>query len=165
MSYETISAEQIEGLEDLITEILNRKIAQMPLGAEDMEQLKKSPAGTVIRLEERVNALDKKIDEIRAQMVTKAEFAIMSNRIDGIESRIDGIESRMATKQDLERMATKKEQNVIAQEVKVLNIRLEEYGKRLAFFQTVNLQFFRSAFCYDVRYPGEIIFAINNTML
>ena len=115
MSNEAISAEQIEGLEELINEILNRKITQLPSGFEDMEQLKKSPAGTIIRLEERVNDLDEKIDEIRTQMVTKAEFAITSsrienridnieNRIDSIEGRIDNIESKMATKQDLERI-------------------------------------------------------------
>ena len=51
MSYEIISAEQIEGLEELITKILNRKIAQTPPDVEDMEQLKKSPAGTIIRME------------------------------------------------------------------------------------------------------------------
>ncbi|MFQ6039741.1 MAG: hypothetical protein ACE5PV_02695 [Candidatus Poribacteria bacterium] len=115
MSNEAISAEKIEGLEELIDEILNRKITQIPSGVEDMEQLKKSPAGTIIRLEERVNALDEKIDEIRTQMVTKAEFAITSsriesridsieNRIGNIESRIGDIESKMATKQDLERI-------------------------------------------------------------
>lgn len=152
MSDETISAEQIEGLEELITKILDSKIAQIPLGAEDIEQLNKSPAGTIIRLEEHVNALDEKNDEIRVQMVTKAEFAAMNSRLDDMvtkaelaamesrfkaefaitNSRIDDIESKMATKQDLEHMATKEEQNVIAQEVKALGVRLEEYGKRLS---------------------------------
>lgn len=104
MSNEVISAEQIQGLEELIAEILNRKIAQVSSNAEDIEQLKKSPAGTIIRLEEHINAIDEKIAgirtqmaEIRTQMVTKAEFAIMN-------SRIDRIESKMATKQDLERI-------------------------------------------------------------
>jgi chromosome segregation ATPase len=121
MSNEVISADRVEGLEELINEILNKKITKIPSDVGDMEQLKKSPAGTIIRLEEQVNALDEKIDEIRTQMVTKAEFAIMSGRIDGIESRIDGIESRidsiedridgienkMATKQDLERIESR----------------------------------------------------------
>ncbi|MBC8236495.1 hypothetical protein H8E77_43670 [bacterium] len=104
MSNEVISAEQIQGLEELIAEFLNRKIAQVSSNAEDIEQLKKSPAGTIIRLEEHINAIDEKIAgirtqmaEIRTQMVTKAEFAIMN-------SRIDRIESKMATKQDLERI-------------------------------------------------------------
>ncbi|HIE30232.1 TPA: hypothetical protein EYP66_23465 [Candidatus Poribacteria bacterium] len=151
MSNEAISAEKIEGLEELINEILNRKITQLSSSVEDMEQLKKSPAGTIIRLEERVNALDEKIDEIRTQMVTKAEFAVMSNRIDSIESRIDSIEGKMATKQDLEhmatkqdleRMATKEELYALAQEVKGLSVRIEEQGKRLSFFQTVTYSFF-----------------------
>jgi len=125
MSDETISAEQIEGLEELITGILNRKIAQIPPGIEDMEQLKKSPAGTIIRLEEHVNVLDEKIDEIRTQMVTREELAITNSRLDNIENK----------------MATKEELNVLVQEVKALGIRLEEHGKRLAFFQTITYSF------------------------
>lgn len=141
MSGETISAEQIEGLEELITEILNRKITQIPSEVEDIEKLKKSPAGTIIRLEEHVSAMDEKIDEIRTQM--KAEFTAMGGRIDKIESQ-------MATKQDLEHMATKEELNVLAQEVKALNIRLEEHGKRLALFQTVTYSFLGAIFAMMV---------------
>jgi tetrahydromethanopterin S-methyltransferase subunit G len=158
MSNETISAEQIEGLEELITKIVGSKIAQVSSEVEDIEQLKKSPAGTIIRLEERVNALDEKIDEIRVQMVTRAEFAAMVSRLDNIESRlddmvtktefdavksrIDNIESKMATKQDLERMATKEEQSDLAQEVKALSVRMEEFDKRLTFFQIVTYSAF-----------------------
>jgi tetrahydromethanopterin S-methyltransferase subunit G len=158
MSEETISAEQIEGLEELITKIVGSKIAQVSSEVEDIEQLKKSPAGTIIRLEERVNALDEKIDEIRVQMVTRAEFAAMVSRLDNIESRlddmvtktefdavksrIDNIESKMATKQDLERMATKEEQSDLAQEVKALSVRMEEFDKRLTFFQIVTYSAF-----------------------
>jgi hypothetical protein len=141
MSGETISAEQIDGLEELITEILNRKITQIPSEVEDIEKLKKSPAGTIIRLEEHVSAMDEKIDEIRTQM--KAEFTAMSGRIDKIESQ-------MATKQDLEHMATKEELNVLAQEVKALNIRLEEHGKRLALFQTITYSFLGAIFAMMV---------------
>jgi len=135
MSNETISAEQIEGLEELITKIVGSKIAQVSSEVGDIEQLKKSPAGTIIRLEERVNALDEKIDEIRVQMVTRTEFAAMS-------SRIDNIESKMATKQDLERMATKEEQSALAQEVRALSVRMEEFDKRLTFFQIVTYSAF-----------------------
>ena len=179
MSDETISAEQIEGLEELITKILDSKIAHIPLETEDIEQLKKSPAGTIIRLEEHINALDEKIDEIRAQMVTKAEFAAMESRLNDtatktefavMENRLDNIESKMATKQDLERMATKEEQNVITQElkdlsvrmatkeelnviareVKALSVRMEEYDKRLTFFQIVTYSFFGALFAMMV---------------
>jgi len=114
MSNEVISAEQIEGLEELIVDILNRKISQVSSNAEDIEQLKKSPAGTIIRLEEHVNAIDEKIDNI---------------------------ESKMVTKQDLERLATKEELYALVQEVKALTIRIEEQGKRLSFFQTVTYGF------------------------
>jgi len=92
MSNEVISAEQIEGLEELIAEILNRKIAQVSSNVKDIEQLKKSPAGTIIRLEEHVNAIDEKIDEsrtqiaeIRTQMVTKSEFAISTIFVTGAQ--------------------------------------------------------------------------------
>ena len=47
----------------------------------------------------------------------------------------------MATNQDLEHIAPKEEQDVIAQQVNALNIRLEEYGKRPAFFQTFTYSF------------------------
>lgn len=60
----TIKADQIEGLPDLIRqqvrEVLREEVRSAP---EDMDQLRRSPAGTMIRLEEQVKALDEKVDQ------------------------------------------------------------------------------------------------------
>src|SRR3990167_8760763 len=65
----TIKADQIEGLPDLIRaqvrEVLREEVKSAP---EDMDQLRRSPAGTVIRLEEQVKSVDSKVDLLRSEM-------------------------------------------------------------------------------------------------
>ena len=58
----------------------------------------------------------------------------MATKFDNIENRFDSIESHMATKNQLAQFATKEE---IKGFINTLDIRIEEQGKRLAFFQTV----------------------------
>lgn len=51
-----IHASEIEGLEEGLTGIVRKELARRP-PREDIEELKRSPAGTVIRLEEQVQYL------------------------------------------------------------------------------------------------------------
>jgi|GEM_PF-2365692 len=59
----TIRADQIEGLADLIREQVRAVIYESKPVLQDVEELRRSPAGTVIRLEEQVKALDAKVDQ------------------------------------------------------------------------------------------------------
>lgn len=181
----TIRAEQIDGLEELLNEVVRKQIARPPL-TEDIERLRKSPTGAIIRLEEQVKILigdvrkietqinnlesrmearfddlegrmEGKFDDLESRMATKDDLAQLTTKFDNLESRMDAkfddLESRMATKDDLmaiqkelEQFVTKQELHILGQELKglinTLGVRIEEQGKRLAFFQTVTYSIF-----------------------
>jgi len=67
MSESAIRVEQIEGLEDYLRTILRQEMTNPPLD-EDVEKLKKTPAGAVIRLEEQVKAVAEDVGEIKSQI-------------------------------------------------------------------------------------------------
>ena len=67
MSESSIRAEQIEGLEGFLRTIVREEIARLKLD-EDVERLKRTPAGTVIRLEEQVKTIAEDIREIKTQI-------------------------------------------------------------------------------------------------
>lgn len=58
-----IRADQIEGLADLIRDQVRAVIHESKPVLQDVEEIRRSPAGTVIRLEEQVKALDAKVDQ------------------------------------------------------------------------------------------------------
>ena len=84
----TIKADQIEGLPDLIRaqvrEVLREEVKSAP---EDMDQLRRSPAGTMIRLEEQVKALDTKIDQ-RFEVVDQ-RFEVVDQRFKALDAKVD----------------------------------------------------------------------------
>ncbi len=83
----TIRADQIEGLPDLILEkvreVLREEVKPAP---EDMDQLRRSPAGAMIRLESKVDALEVKIDE---------RFRGVDQRFEAVDQRFESLESKM----------------------------------------------------------------------
>ena len=87
----TIRADQIEGLREVIRtelkEVLREEIKPVP---EDMDQLRRSPAGAMIRLESKVEALDEKVDQRFDAL--KSE---MDQRFDAVDQRFDALESKM----------------------------------------------------------------------
>ena len=88
----TIRADQIEGLREVIRtelkEVLREEIKPAP---EDMDQLRRSPAGAMIRLESKVEALDEKVDQrfdaLKSEMDQR--FAAVDQRFESLESKID----------------------------------------------------------------------------
>jgi len=88
----TIKADQIEGLREVIRaevrEALREEVRSAP---EDMDQLRRSPAGTVIRLEGKVEALDEKIDGLRSEMNQRFEALEdkMNQRFEALERRFN----------------------------------------------------------------------------
>ena len=112
----TIRADQIEGLPDLIIEkvreVLREEVKPTP---EDMDQLRRSPAGAMIRLESKVEALDEKVDHrfdalesevdqrfdaLRGEMNQRFEavdqrFEAVDQRFEAVDQRFDTLESKM----------------------------------------------------------------------
>ncbi|OGG56022.1 MAG: hypothetical protein A3F84_28800 [Candidatus Handelsmanbacteria bacterium RIFCSPLOWO2_12_FULL_64_10] len=90
----TIKADQIEGLPDLIRaqvrEVLREEVKSAP---EDMDQLRRSPAGTMIRLEEQVKALDTKIDQ-RFEVVDQ-RFEVVDQRFKALDAKVDQLRSEI----------------------------------------------------------------------
>lgn len=97
----TIKADQVEGLPDLILEkvreVIREEIKPVP---EDMDKLRRSPAGTMIRLEEQVKALDMKMDQ-RFEVVDQRfevvdqRFAAVDQRFTAVDQKIEGLKSEM----------------------------------------------------------------------
>ena len=87
----TIRADQIEGLPDLILEkvreVLREEVKPAP---EDMDQLRRSPAGAMIRLESKVEALDEKVDHRFDALKSEID-----QRFDAVDQRFDALESKM----------------------------------------------------------------------
>ena len=108
-----VKAEEIEGLREMISSVIREERAAflpVPL-VQDVEELRRSPAGTIIRLEgkvdhltERFTDLEETLDQIAARIVTRDELAA---RIRTLATKEDL--ARVATKDDLVRMATKDE--------------------------------------------------------
>ena len=86
-----IKVEEIEGIEDLLAKVLIERRGEIfGAYAQDIEALRRSPAGVAIRLEGRVERLEEMVGEIRAAMATKED-------VERLERRLDGLEERMAT--------------------------------------------------------------------
>ena len=87
----TIRADQIEGLKEIIrTEVKEALREEVKSAPEDMDQLRRSPAGTMIRLEEQVKALDEKVDQ-RFETL-KSE---MDQRFNDVDRRFVDLKSDM----------------------------------------------------------------------
>jgi chaperonin cofactor prefoldin len=94
----TIRADQIEGLSDLIREqvreVFREEVKSVP---EDMDQLRRSPAGTMIRLEEQVKALDKKVDQrfevLKSEMSQR--FEVVDQRFEVVDQKFDALKSEI----------------------------------------------------------------------
>ncbi len=107
-----VQADEVEGLRELITQVLHEERAAFyPRPAvEDMEELRRSPAGAVIRLEEKVDRLGEDMAEvkdelagIRAQMVTKAELA-------EVKEELADLRTQMVTKAEFHQLERRMQQ-------------------------------------------------------
>ncbi len=108
---EKVRADEVEGLRELITQVLHEERAVFyPRSAvEDMEELRRSPAGAVIRLEEKVDRLGEDVADIkeelagiRTQMVTKAELHQLERRMQRVEESTK--EEFQSVRTDLQRV-------------------------------------------------------------
>jgi len=67
-----------EELRELVSALVEEKVRSLPIWTwyqvEDMEKLRRSPLGTLIRLEEKIDRVEKELVELRSVMVTKDEL-------------------------------------------------------------------------------------------
>ena len=86
-----VQVDQIEGLGDYIREQVRVAIREEAKPAlEDMEEIKKSPAGMLIRLEDKVDALESKMDQRFEAVESK-----MDQRFEAVDQRFEAVESKM----------------------------------------------------------------------
>ena len=76
-------------LREIVGELVQKHLKS---SIEDVEEVRRSPAGTILRLEERV-------EFIQRNMATKADVA-------NLKTRVDEIEKNMATKADIANLRT-----------------------------------------------------------
>ena len=108
-----VKAEEIEGLREMISSVIREERALFvpaPL-VQDVDELRRSPAGTIIRLEgkvdhltERFTDLEETLDQIAARMLTRDELAATIRTLATKEDL-----AGMATKEDLQDLATRGE--------------------------------------------------------
>ncbi|GEM_PF-1879357 len=134
-----LKADQIEGLREFVSRVLLEESEKLfpPTLIEDIERIRRSPAGAIIRMEEKVDRLEKGF----AKLATKEELAriaeMMATKEDivTINARMSSIEERMATKEDIvtinarvssieERMATKEELGALTERVSSIEERM-----------------------------------------
>ena len=114
----TIRADQIEGLPTLIREQVRETLREEMKGVpEDMDQLRRSPAGAMIRLESKVEALDEKVDQRFDAL--KSE---MDQRFEAVDQRFEALQGEM--NQGFEAIAQRFE--AIAQRFEAVNQRFDD---------------------------------------
>ncbi|MFQ5859240.1 MAG: hypothetical protein ACE5LU_26875, partial [Anaerolineae bacterium] len=105
-----VKAEDIEGLREMISAVIREERAAFAPATlpQDVEELRRSPAGAIIRLEEKVDHLAERfselqavLDQVAARMVTKGELAA-EIRMLASKGDLEAGLARMASKEDLE---------------------------------------------------------------
>ncbi len=115
----TIRADQIQGLPDLIREQVREVLREEARpDQQDMDHLRRSPAGTVIRLEEQVKALDEKVDQRFDSLRSE-----MNQRFEAVDQRFDSLRSEMD--QRFQALESKMDQRFVAVDEKIGSLRSE----------------------------------------
>ena len=104
-------------LREIVREMVHEQLGHT---FEDMEEIRRSPAGAVIRIEEEIKLIKKQISSIEQNIATKNELKLLETKLDSkidslkeefngfkkefnglkgivnrLEGRFDGVESRM----------------------------------------------------------------------
>ncbi|HEY67149.1 MAG TPA: hypothetical protein G4N97_02625, partial [Thermoflexia bacterium] len=95
-----VRAEEIEGLQELITHIVLQEWDKIVPAAllQDVEEIRRSPAGAVIRMEGAVERLEEGLAELKRTVATREDLAhlqeIMDARFREVDTRFGEIEKR-----------------------------------------------------------------------
>ncbi len=95
-----VQAEEIAGLRELIAQVVLQewdKVVPVSL-LQDVEEIRRSPAGVIIRIEGAVERLESDVAGLQRTVSTKKDLAhleeVMGARFDGLEPRFRELESR-----------------------------------------------------------------------
>ncbi|MDW7993008.1 MAG: hypothetical protein RMK65_13010 [Anaerolineae bacterium] len=94
----TVRADQIEGLRDLIRQVIEeeRLFVYPREYLLDVEALRRSPAGVIIRLEERVDHLSTKVEELGGRVERLEEkVGRLGERVERLEEKVDRLGERV----------------------------------------------------------------------
>jgi hypothetical protein len=122
-----LRADQIEGLREFVSHIMveegDKVLRQIAL--EDIEQIRRSPVGAIIRLEEKVDHIDKSLNIFRED--TKSN---MSNLREDMEKGLSNL------REDMDRLRSDMEKGFsnLREEMHAL---FAEQGQRITFLQRV----------------------------
>jgi hypothetical protein len=118
-----LRADQIEGLREFVSHIMveegDKVLRQIAL--EDIEQLRRSPVGAIIRLEEKVDHIDKSLNIFRED--TKSNMSNLREDMDRFRSDMDRFRS------DMEKGFSNLREEMLAL--------FAEQGQRITFLQRV----------------------------
>jgi len=127
-----LRADQIEGLREFVSHIMveegDKVLRQIAL--EDIEQIRRSPVGAIIRLEEKVDHIDKSLNIFRED--TKSN---MSNLREDMEKGLSNL------REDMDRLRSDMEKGFsnLREEMHAL---FAEQGQRITFLQRVVFSMF-----------------------
>jgi hypothetical protein len=144
-------AEDIEGLRALISQvILEERDKLVPASIlQDVEEIKRSPVGAVIRMEEAILHLKEGLAELKRTTATKEELRslqqVMEARFGEVESRFGQVDERITGLQQVTEARFGQVDERITGLQQMMEARFDEMGKRinilrLAFFAFLALQ-------------------------
>ncbi|HIE52564.1 MAG TPA: hypothetical protein EYP85_12480 [Armatimonadetes bacterium] len=151
MAEAAIRAEEIEGLREMLAEVVEQQLSRHPL-LQDLEALERSPVGFALRLKPTMEAhaqalaeireqmatksewgrLEEKVANIEEQMATKAELGRLEERIAGLSTRLEGLETWVATKEELAQLAGQLRELEARMATKEVETRLATVEARMA---------------------------------
>ena len=99
-----LKAGEIEGLRELISQvILEEKDKLVPVTLlQDVEEVRRSPAGAVIRMEGKIDHLDERLASLQTRFDALVERVTTKDDTVYLTNRLDTIEERMATRETME---------------------------------------------------------------
>jgi len=139
-----VKAEEVEGLRELITQVILQewdKVVPARL-LQDVEEIRRSPAGAVIRMEGAVERLEEDMAELKRTVATRE---VMEARFREVDTRFDELEKRMEARfREVDIRFDELEKRMGAR-FREVDIRFDELEKRinvlrLAFFAFLALQ-------------------------
>ena len=138
MGEPALKAREIEGLRELISQvILEERDKLVPATLlQDVEEVRRSPAGAVIRMEGKIDHLGEGLANLQSRFDALLERVTTKEDVAHLSDRMETLQERMATQQDVvhlsDRMETLEEQMATKEDVAHLSDRIGTLEERMA---------------------------------
>jgi hypothetical protein len=98
-----LKADQIEGLRELVAQIiLEERDKLVPVSLlQDVEEIRRSPAGAVIRMEGAIEHLKEGLTNLGSRLARLEERMATKEELGALRGEVKGLAERMATKEGL----------------------------------------------------------------